>query len=118
MDMGSHRAGLPPDTPQFAKLVQAVEAADSIDLDGFYAYASHVSITSSVAEAERHLKYQVDSVITATRLLEDRSRSLTLSFGSTPTANVIAPIREKISPNITFEIHAGLCKDYYAVILG
>jgi D-serine deaminase-like pyridoxal phosphate-dependent protein len=107
LDNGSRRAGLPPHSAALEQLVRAVEANPKIHLYGFYAYTSTSYASRTPEDAERYLQDQIHAVISATALLQDQSQLLVLSIGSSPTARVLRPIREKVGSNITFEIHAG-----------
>jgi D-serine deaminase-like pyridoxal phosphate-dependent protein len=107
LDNGSRRAGVPPDSPALGELVRAVEANPKIQLHGFYAYTSTSYASRTLEDAEKYLQEQINAVFSATSLVKDPSQPLVLSIGSSPTARVLRPIREKVPSNITFEIHAG-----------
>lgn len=107
LDMGAKRAGLPVSSPELVSLIAKVEASPNIELYGFYAYASQTRCTDCVSDAEHHLQEQVSEMLRAAKMVADQSAPLVLSVGSSPTARVIKPIKEKLPPNVTFEIHAG-----------
>lgn len=107
LDMGTKRAGLPPDSAALVELVRAAEEAPNVDIYGFYSYSAKAATSRNVQDAEVVLQEHIHGVLQATKLLRDQKRPLTLSIGSSPTARVIRPIRETCASNITFEIHAG-----------
>jgi D-serine ammonia-lyase len=107
LDMGAKRAGLPVSSPVLVSLLCQIEASPNVELYGFYAYSSHAHCTECVSDAEHHLQEQVTEMLRAAEVVADKSAPLVLSVGSSPTARVIKPIKEKMPPNVTFEIHAG-----------
>ncbi|KAH8587669.1 putative serine dehydratase domain-containing protein [Bisporella sp. PMI_857] len=107
LDMGTKRAGLPPKSAALKELVRVAEDAPNVDIYGFYSYSAKAATSRTIQDAEAVLQEHIDEVLRVTRLLRDQTRPLTLSVGSSPTARVIRPIREKCASNITMEIHAG-----------
>jgi D-serine deaminase-like pyridoxal phosphate-dependent protein len=108
LDMGGRRAGIPPDSPPLEVLIRAVEAAQNVDLYGFYSYSAKTAQEWTVKVAEEVLQEHISGVLKVSALVRDRKKPLTLSIGSTPTAKVISSINEQVGSNITFEIHAGM----------
>lgn len=107
LDMGTKRAGLPLGSPKLQQLIHAAESAPNVDIYGFYFYSAKAAQGRSVQDVETILQEHIEGVLSATRLLSDPTQPLVLSVGSSPTARVIRKIKEQVTPNITFEIHAG-----------
>ncbi|EMR64579.1 putative alanine racemase domain protein [Eutypa lata UCREL1] len=103
VDMGYHRAGIPPDTPECTHLINELlraEAAGSCDFLGLYCHAGHSYSTRREWEALGLLGQEIavlqgvaQTVKEARRSLPSSSsvaeRPLVLSVGATPTTTSI-----------------------------
>jgi D-serine ammonia-lyase len=109
LDTGYHRAGLPPFSPEFEKMVDATLTAQSqslCSLKGFYSHASHSYASKSSDDAMMHLVSELSGVAEAAKVVRARPLAwvlkertpetpLLLSVGATPSAtsaqNLVAP---------------------------
>lgn len=122
IDMGTHRAGLTIDTPEFLTLLRKVVSAEVVEvaeLYGFYAHAGHSYSSSSMKDAHEYLIDEIEAVNVAAGLLGQQNLSidlskLVLSVGATPTSTSLrmanqpgltSLIKEKLIG--TLEIHCG-----------
>lgn len=101
------RAGLQPGTPALEDLIRLVEDSPNVELYGLYTYSPAASNGCTPEEAKRLLTDHVQEVLRVAELVRDKTQPLVLSVGSSPTANVLGPVMEKVPANISFEIHAG-----------
>ncbi|KAI6779793.1 uncharacterized protein J7T54_003716 [Emericellopsis cladophorae] len=119
LDVGSHRAGVAPQSDTLHALVRAAEASPAVNIYGFYCHANHSYAGRTRAEAEETLRIEWDSVISAAKLLPS-DRHLVASVGATPTAHVVKSLRADAPGNIKLELHAGNfpCNDLQQVSTG
>lgn len=92
-DTGYHRAGIEPSTSTISALVQAVldlEAAQEVNLTGFYSHAGHSYGSNSPEDAMGILHQEILLCESAIQHLDFSSRTgretLTISVGASPTA--------------------------------
>ncbi|AQZ19073.1 hypothetical protein BZL39_P02110 [Zygosaccharomyces parabailii] len=122
VDMGSHRAGLDPASPEFLSLVKKAlspDVAEVVELYGFYAHAGHSYSSSSMEDSHKYLIDEIEAVNSAAQLVGQEAHNidlskLVLSVGSTPTSNSLQMAEEpaliKLIQNKlvgTLEIHCG-----------
>ncbi|KAM5365665.1 hypothetical protein ACJA88_012401 [Fusarium oxysporum] len=107
IDVGSHRAGIQPDSSLLCRLVAKAEKSHSVNIAGFYCHAGHSYAGRSPAEAERTLQDEISGVLSASKLLP-ATRKLWVSVGSTPTAHVVKSLKTTLPANIELELHAGM----------
>jgi D-serine ammonia-lyase len=107
VDVGYHRAGLPPDSPRLQTLLQRVLHSSAVKLCGFYGHAGHSYDSTSLADARDTLDKEVSQVVAAAKLVSNQQSPIILSFGSTPTAHVVDSIRKIAPPRMKFELHTG-----------
>lgn len=138
IDVGSHRAGVIPGSPECLRLVDQLlvsEAVGSCVLVGVYAHANHSYEARKDWEALNFLGIEFSSLQTVARAVrkERPNHPLVLSVGATPTATSLqhpsfsedaevssnlagqelthhmsALIRELKKENFTLEVHAGV----------
>ncbi|EGU77372.1 hypothetical protein FOXB_12113 [Fusarium oxysporum f. sp. conglutinans Fo5176] len=69
IDVGSHRAGIQPDSSLLCRLVAKAEKSHSVNIAGIYCHAGHSYAGRSPAEAERTLQDEILGVLSASKLL-------------------------------------------------
>lgn len=125
VNSNSRRAGLVPGTNQFSELTRAVVRSSAITLYGFYSHAE-TSCTSSTSpsesDASSHLTDEITAVLDAAEIAHQVNAQqyppkhlplLTLSVGSTPTADSFSPEALETLQNslddlgAELELHAG-----------
>ncbi|KAI1375425.1 putative serine dehydratase domain-containing protein [Hypoxylon crocopeplum] len=96
VNVGSNRAGVVPDTPACAELVDALltsEAAKSSQLLGLYTHAGHSYATRKDWEAMGILSAEFEALKQVAKLVHEKRSPgkdpLVLSVGATPTATTI-----------------------------
>lgn len=126
IDLGTHRAGLEPDSLALRRLLETIRNASStcpLELYGFYAHAGHSYSSRSPEEADSFLTAEVLAVNRAAKvakeilsdpLYEQGQQSWVLSVGSTPTAHAAhrAPTDNELKTTRQglmgqLELHAG-----------
>ncbi|EOD47010.1 putative alanine racemase protein [Neofusicoccum parvum UCRNP2] len=109
IDMGTHRAGIPLTSPTLRALIRAAEASPATQIHGFYCHAGHSYAARTPDAAAAVLRDEVGAAAAAARLLSstDDDEPLVVSFGSTPTAHVVAALADELPPRLRLELHAG-----------
>lgn len=109
IDMGTHRAGIPLTSPTLRALISAAEASPATQIHGFYCHAGHSYAARTPDAAAAVLRDEVGAAAAAARLLSpaDDDEPLVVSFGSTPTAHVVAALATELPPRLRLELHAG-----------
>lgn len=106
IDVGSKRAGVPPDSPRLRSLVQRVLRSEAASLYGFYCHAGHSYAGRTEEEARATLSLEIQGVLHAASLAPS-DRPLVVSVGATPTAHVVSSLKANAPENVTVELHAG-----------
>jgi D-serine deaminase-like pyridoxal phosphate-dependent protein len=106
LDVGSHRAGVTPDSPALHSLIRAAEACPAVRVYGIYCHANHSYGGRTRAEAEDTLRVELDSAVGAAKLLPG-DREIVASVGATPTAHVVESLKAHVPANVKLELHAG-----------
>ena len=106
IDVGSRRAGVPPDSPRLPSLIQRVVRSQAASLHGFYCHAGHSYGGRTTEEAQATLSSEIEAVLYAASLAPS-DRPLIVSVGATPTAHVVRSLKTSAPPNVTIELHAG-----------
>ncbi|KAH7058639.1 putative serine dehydratase domain-containing protein [Macrophomina phaseolina] len=109
IDMGTHRAGLPLTSPTLRALIARAESSPAVTIHGFYCHAGHSYASRSAASASTVLHDEVGAAAAAAAQLLSSARAapVVVSFGSTPTAHVVATLRRDLDPRLRLELHAG-----------
>lgn len=109
IDMGTHRAGIPATSPTLHALIAAAQAAPTaVRIHGFYCHAGHSYASRSPTAAASVLHDEVNAAAEAAALIQaGEDEALTVSFGSTPTAHVVAQLRHALPARLRLELHAG-----------
>jgi D-serine deaminase-like pyridoxal phosphate-dependent protein len=111
LDMGSRRAGIPPDSQVLKDLIRMAENMSCIQIYGFYTHAGHSYSGSDAEQAQSFLWDELNAVLMAANHVSDVTTPLVLSVGASPTARVVesaATMMKKQSRIFQFEIHAGI----------
>lgn len=116
----TRRAGVPPDSPSFKTLLNALFKSPAISVHGFYAHAGNSYGSTSMLEAVNYLSSEVatanSAAAEALKMLSGspnaafHSRPFVLSVGSTPTAHASSAEAKKhlvALLNGSLELHAG-----------
>lgn len=106
IDVGSSRAGVPPDSPRLPLLIQRVLKSKSASLHGFYCHAGHSYGGRTAEEAQTTLNSEIEGVLYAASLAP-ANHPLVVSVGATPTAHVVSSLKANAPANVTIELHAG-----------
>ncbi|KAL1633284.1 hypothetical protein SLS58_011150 [Diplodia intermedia] len=121
IDMGTHRAGIPLTSPTLRALIAAAEASPNVRIHGFYCHAGHAYGARDADAAAAVLRDEVGAAVEAAGLLSgtaspapenggEAGKKIVVSFGSTPTAHVVASLRTELAathPALALELHAG-----------
>lgn len=113
IDVGSKRAGVPPDSPRLSSLIQRVLRSKAASLHGFYCHAGHSYGGRTTKAAEATLNSEIESVLHAASLAPP-DRPLIVSVGATPTAHVVSSLKTSAPPNVTIELHAGKVPSFFS----
>ncbi|KAF2163490.1 hypothetical protein M409DRAFT_26102 [Zasmidium cellare ATCC 36951] len=106
VDVGSHRAGVVPETAALSDLVHEAQASKALQVIGFYCHAGHSYSSRSEVEVIQVLEAELAGVLSGAKLIP-RSQPLIVSIGATPTAHAITKLRRLLPQNATLELHAG-----------
>jgi len=122
VDMGTKRAGLAFDSPEFLSLLKKLtssEIKEVIEPYGFYAHAGHSYSSTSINDTQNLLMEEVKAVNSAAKVLcsvdpQFDPSKLTLSVGATPTSNSLkldnkSTLVKFVTTQLvsTLEIHCG-----------
>ncbi|KAH8813040.1 putative serine dehydratase domain-containing protein [Xylogone sp. PMI_703] len=94
VDMGSHRAGVPPFSPILSEIISSalkLESKGSVILYGLYSHAGHSYYQHSKAAAVDLLRQEFEALLVTAETVHEASPStpLVLSVGATPTTTSI-----------------------------
>lgn len=117
VDCGDCREGIRLESDRLQSLIEHALQSTTVYIYGFYTHAGHSYSVASQAEAQAHLRNEIEHVRAAAdlcrRLPTGQDLHLTLSVGATPTAHA-APItidseskQEGTDTKTTLELHAG-----------
>ncbi|KUJ24645.1 uncharacterized protein LY89DRAFT_605405 [Mollisia scopiformis] len=94
IDMGTHRAGVPPQTEACAQLISSIlslESSGTVELLGLYAHAGQSYNSSNRADALDLLRQEFESLLVTAQAVQSVSpnKDLVLSVGATPTTTSV-----------------------------
>ena len=98
---------MPLHSADLQSLIHAAEKAPNVDIYGFYGYAARTANEWEAGQAEDVLQTHISAVLQAARLVSDPTKPLVLAIGSSITARVLRPLKERLAANLTLEIVAG-----------
>ncbi|KAH8701617.1 putative serine dehydratase domain-containing protein [Talaromyces proteolyticus] len=109
VDVGTNRAGIMNSSPRLDQVIQSANASAAVSIYGFYCHAGHSYASKTTDQAVKVLEEELNGVLMASEKLVDRSKTeeIILSIGATPTAHVVANLKQNLPANTNLELHAG-----------
>lgn len=117
VDCGDCREGIRLESGRLQALIEHASQSNTVYIYGFYTHAGHSYSVASQAEAQDHLRNEIEHVRAAAdlcrKLPAGRGLHLTLSVGATPTAHAAPIVLDSESKQAggdtttTLELHAG-----------
>jgi D-serine deaminase-like pyridoxal phosphate-dependent protein len=108
IDMGTHRAGVAPQSQAFSQLISSILALDTLriaNLLGLYSHAGQSYTSTSRAEALDFLRQEFEALLVTASTVHSASpsKTLVLSVGATPTTTAV---RNLLIDNVDTPIEA------------